>query len=161
MTTGISLNSVVEIDNPRTMKLQGKIDGKTVIVMLDPGATHNFISPEVIQKIGLSVEETEEFGITLGIGETRMGKGRCNDVEVDLGAVRIMENFLPLELRHSDLILGVEWLAKLGMVSTNWKVPLMQFTWQGSKVILKGDPSLERSLVTLKSMMKVIKKGEC
>ena len=34
----------------------------------------------------------------------------------------------------------------------------MQFVWNGSKVILRGDPSLERSKVTLKSMMKVIRK---
>ena len=35
----------------------------------------------------------------------------------------------------------------------------MQFIWKGRKVILCGDPSLERSMVTLKSMMKVIKKA--
>lgn len=44
-TAGISLSSVVGIDNPRTMKLEGKIDGNKIVVMIDPGATHNFISP--------------------------------------------------------------------------------------------------------------------
>lgn len=158
VSAGISLNSVVGIVNPRTMKLQGQVEGRKVVVMIDPGATHNCISPSIIQKLGIPVDDTEEFGVTLGTGETRIGRGRCSEVEVDLGAVRIVENFLPLELGHSDIILGVEWLAKLGMVTTNWKVLLMQFTWQGSKVILRGDPSLERTLVTLKSMMKVIRK---
>lgn len=87
-----------------------------------------------------------------------MGTGLCKEVEVDLGAICIAENFLPLELGHADIILGIEWLANLGTISTNWKTPLMQFLWKGSKVILRGDPSLERSRVTLKSMMKVIKK---
>lgn len=160
ITAGISLSSVVGIDNPRTMKLQGRIGGNKVIVMIDPGATHNFISPEIIAKFKIPVDPTEEFGVTLGTGETRVGTGRCKNVEVDLGAMQICENFLPLELGHSDIILGVEWLAKLGTVSTNWKTPLMQFNWHGSKVILRGDPSLERSLVTLKSMMKVIRKSK-
>lgn len=40
----VSLNSVVGIDNPKTMKLTGIIEGTKVVVMIDPGATHNFIS---------------------------------------------------------------------------------------------------------------------
>ena len=96
--------------------------------------------------------------MTLGTGETRNEKGWCREVDLDLGAICINENFLPLELGHADVILSIEWLAKLGTISTNWKNPLMQFLWNGSKVILRGDPSLERSKVTLKSMMKVIRK---
>lgn len=45
---GISLNLVVGIDNSRTMKLQGKIKGSKVVVMIGPGATHNFISLEIV-----------------------------------------------------------------------------------------------------------------
>ena len=65
--------------------------------------------------------------------------------------------FLPLELGHSNVILGIEWLAKLGTISSNW-TQLMQFNWKKSKVMLRSDPSLERSLVTLKSIMKDIRK---
>ena len=42
--SSVSLNSVVGINSPRTMKLRGKIGGEGVIVMVDPGATNNFIS---------------------------------------------------------------------------------------------------------------------
>ena len=101
---GISLNSVVGINNPRTMKLKGKIGGNKVIVMIDPGATHNFISPAIIQQSETSVNPTEEFGITLGTRGTRMGTGRCKEVEVDSRAICITENFLPLKLGHSDVI---------------------------------------------------------
>lgn len=37
---------------------------------------------------------------------------------------------------------------------------MMQFSWQGAKVVLKGDPTLERSQITLKSMMKIIRKNK-
>lgn len=58
VSAGISLNSVVGIDNPRTMKLEGTIKGNKVIVMIDPGATHNFISPDIIRRFELPVEST-------------------------------------------------------------------------------------------------------
>lgn len=127
------VNSVVGINNPKTMKLLGKIERVKVVVMIDPGATHNFISPEIVARLGLPMKMTEEFGVTLGTGETRVGKGSCQNVTLDLGVVCITETFLPLELGHSDVILGIEWLAKLGTIAINWKTPMMQFQWNGCK----------------------------
>lgn len=43
-----SLNSVVGIMCPKTFKLRGEVNGKSVVVMIDPGATHNFISETAI-----------------------------------------------------------------------------------------------------------------
>lgn len=89
---GISLNSVVGIDNPRTMKLEGRIGDDKVVVMINPRGTHYFFSPDIVKKLGILIEPTEEFGVTLGTGETRSGKGRCKEVELDLGAISITEN---------------------------------------------------------------------
>lgn len=115
----ISLNSVVGIDHPRTMKLVGTIKGERAIVMIDPGATRNFISPPLVAKLDLKLSCTEEFGVTLGTGEIRKVSGICKHVELDLGTIRIVENLLRIELGHSGVILGLEWLAKLGKISTN------------------------------------------
>lgn len=73
----VSLNSVVGIDNPKTMRLTGMIMNVPVVVMIDPGATHNFISLSVVEKIGITVSETEEFGMMLGRGKSVTGKGEC------------------------------------------------------------------------------------
>lgn len=57
-TTEICLNSVLGITNPKTLKLKGVLLGTEVIVMVDPGATHNFISLANIQKLGVPVSNT-------------------------------------------------------------------------------------------------------
>ena len=95
--------------------------------MIEPRATHNFISPLLVKKLQLIVTPTEEFGVTLGPGETRMGQGVCKEVELNFGAMCITENFLPLDLGHLDIILGIEWFAKLGTLATNCNTPLTQF----------------------------------
>lgn len=69
-----------------------------------------------------------------------------------------MQDYFALELGNSDVILGVQWLETLGHITTNWKTQTMQFTWQGRNVILLGDPLLKRSKISLKAMLKVIKK---
>lgn len=69
-----------------------------------------------------------------------------------------MGRFLPFQLGNSDVILGVQWLEKLGTVITNWKLETMKFQVNGKTVTLKGDPSLTRSKISLKAMIKTIRK---
>ena len=69
----------------------------------------------------------------------------------------IIEDFLPLTLGNSDVILGVQWIEKLGPVTTNWRTQLMQFKVDGRTTTLQGDHSLECSKVALKNMMKTLR----
>ena len=62
-------------------------------------------------------------------------------------------NFLPLELGGVDVILKMQWLHSLGVTKVYWRKLTMTFYRGGQKVILKGDPSLTKARVSLKSMM--------
>lgn len=140
------------------MKLLGLIKDREVVVMVDPGATHNFISLETVERLGLQVKPTGGFGVALGTGEAVRGKGVCEGVVVQIQGISICEDFLPLQLGNSDVILGVQWLEKLGAVTTNWKLHIMKFMVGGKSVTIKGDPSLEKSRVSLKAMVRVLLK---
>lgn len=74
------------------------------------------------------------------------------------GGVVIQEDFLPLTLGTSDVILGVQWLEKLGNIVTNWKSKVMQFDWGDNTVTLVCDPSLVRSKISLKAMLRTLMK---
>ncbi|EXB94163.1 hypothetical protein L484_000518 [Morus notabilis] len=69
----------------------------------------------------------------------------------------IIENFLPLELGGIDVILGMQWLETLGSMNVNLKSQTMRFKVLGENVMLKGDASLTRSLISLKAMMRTIR----
>ncbi|GKA78600.1 putative mitochondrial protein [Tanacetum coccineum] len=51
----VSLNSVMGFTTPRTMKIQGKLGDRDVVVLIDCGATHNFLSVELVNDLGLVV----------------------------------------------------------------------------------------------------------
>lgn len=77
---------------------------------------------------------------------------------LNLGTLANTEDFFPLDSGTSDVIIGIQWLEKLGTVSTDWKLQIVQFQWQGTKVILRGDPSLGLSKDSLTSVLKAIRK---
>lgn len=155
----ISLNSVVGLSNPKTMKLKGLIGEKEVVVMIDPGATHNFIALGVVKELNIEVTESGSFGVSLGNGDAVRGSGVCKGLLLQLdGGVEVKSEFLPLELGNSDIILGVQWLETLGTVITNWKTQTMIFDVEGQPVKLVGDPTLVRAQISLKAMLRTLKK---
>lgn len=124
----VSLNSVVGLSNPKTMKLRGLLGNNKVVVLIDPGATHNFLSLEKVAELKIPITGSGGFGISLGNGETIKGSGVCKDVVIQLdGGIVVQEDFLPLSLGTTDVILGIRWLEQLGAVTTNWKSQIMQF----------------------------------
>lgn len=153
----VYLNSVVGLTTPKTMKLKGTIGEQEVVVLIDSGATHNFIYLDLVSKMQIPIVKTVAYGVTMGTGAAVRGEGLCRGVTIHLQGIDIVEAFLSLGLGSSDAILGVQWLETLGMTHTNWKTHVMKFMLGNESVTLRGDPSLGKTLVSLKAMMRTIK----
>ncbi|MCI20828.1 pentatricopeptide repeat-containing protein [Trifolium medium] len=52
----------------RTMKIGGKLENIDVLVLIDSGTSHDFISPNVTTALGLNVKLVAERKIKLGDG---------------------------------------------------------------------------------------------
>ncbi|KAF7817723.1 putative mitochondrial protein [Senna tora] len=74
----LSMNSIVGITGGRTMKLVGKIKGEDVLIMIDSGASHNFISTSFVDKMSLPKVKTSSYTITVGDGHSVKSEGRCD-----------------------------------------------------------------------------------
>ena len=86
------------------------------------------------------------------VGKVRT-EGICAQVELDLGALRVVTDFLPLELGGAGVTLGIKWLETLGNMQVNWRTMTMKFEMDGTWITLQGDPSLCKSPITLKAMI--------
>ncbi|KAK0603991.1 hypothetical protein LWI29_010961 [Acer saccharum] len=79
----VSLNSVVGLMTPKTMKIKGIVGQQQVVILIDPDATHNFISAILVQKLKLPITRTKAYGVTMRTRDSVKGDevsiGQRND----------------------------------------------------------------------------------
>jgi hypothetical protein len=125
----------------QTMKVEGKIQNVALLVLIDSGASHNFISPKVTNALGLTITPTVAKSIKLGDGHRVKTSGVCKGVTMKLGNIEVSIDALVLDLGGMDMVLGVAWLSTLGKVVMDWKAMTMQFSYCNQLVKLQGQGS--------------------
>lgn len=153
----LNSNSVMGMDSPRTMKLEGEIRGRRVVTLIDSGATYNFISERLVADLEIPVHKAR-YTVVLGDDRKVTGIGRCEGIQLMVSELTIRQDFLPFSLGGVDIILGMEWLKSLGEVKINRGNQTMKFKWEGRKVELKRQTSLRKVETTLKTLFKLIRK---
>lgn len=148
----ISLRSFLGLSSPTTTKLKGVVKKQTIVVMLDSGATHNFISPDLVKRTHLRMENDAALDIILGTGVSVPGGGVCRDVQVSLPGMSFTSDFIVLDLGNVDVILGMQWLRTLGKCQIDWEKHEYVFWYQGREVTLLGDPTLHTPKLTCKTI---------
>lgn len=150
----LDLKSVIGFSTPGTMKVRGLMGEREVVVLIDCGATHNFIAQKLVDDLELPVTVTSSYGIVMGNGVAMRGKGVCKAVVFTLQDLTVKEIFLPLELAGADLILGMIWLRSMRYTEVDWVDLTMTFNLGDRMVTLRGDPSLTKMEVSLKVLTK-------
>nr|GEW09177.1 putative mitochondrial protein [Tanacetum cinerariifolium] len=154
----VSLNFVMGFTSPHTMKIQGIIGDEEVVVLIDSGATHNFLSKRVLKELGLLVMGGGSISVMLGNKKFEKSRGICKGVLITFPELQILKDFYPLDLGSTHVILGIKWLQTLGDTLVNWKKLMMSFEIDNKKVMIKGDPGLCRSLVSYKALLRSLQK---
>lgn len=98
--------SMVGISSPRTMRHHGVIRGRTVTVLIDSGASHNFISASLIPKLRLKPDRTGKFWDQLGNGRRQESEGVCREVCVSLARCKVVADCYVFTLGGVHIILG-------------------------------------------------------
>lgn len=92
-----------------TMKVQSCSCRHPILLLINSGAGHSFITAKLMASLGSFTTRTKEFEVGLGNG------------------------------RNFDLILGMEWVKTLGETKTDWTTKTMSFSQDGGVVTFKGN----------------------
>lgn len=125
----------------RTLKLKGEIQGVPILVLVDSGATHNFISHKLVKAMGWDVKLTTPLQIKLGDGYKAKTQGECKGVTLEIGRLQIAIDAMLFDLDGIDVVLGMAWLNTIGSMWVDWPQQVMRFIFNDQWIELKGDSS--------------------
>ncbi|XP_078445954.1 tetratricopeptide repeat (TPR)-like superfamily protein isoform X1 [Wolffia australiana] len=125
-----------------SFRLWGEIYNQKVTILIDGGATNNFIRPTIIQRLKIPVHPYHKFSIAMGDGHCRQTAGICLNLPIAFQGLVFKQNLVPFPLGSCDLILGVPWLKTLGWFHCNYHHLMLKFTWKGQIHTTISDPEL-------------------
>ncbi|GKD26537.1 retrotransposon gag domain, retroviral aspartyl protease, partial [Tanacetum coccineum] len=134
----ISLHAILGKPHPRTMKVQGMLHSTEVIILIDGGSTHNFISDVLVKDLHLNTQAVAPFGVQIGNGDFIRCGHICKNLPIQINELKIVQDFYPFSIGGADLVLGIQWLETLNTVQANWKEMFMIFNVDGKRYKWQG-----------------------
>ncbi|GJR83935.1 retrotransposon-related protein [Tanacetum coccineum] len=134
----------------------GKIGKGDVHVLIDNGSTHNFIHPDVVEKMCLPIKSTKAFKVYIGSGESLLCESVCSSVTLHMQGVVMEVDLYVLPMQGPDVVLGIQWLQNLGKVTHDYAHQTMEFTLLDTTYSLKGDDSLRMKKISLHQMQAML-----
>jgi hypothetical protein len=157
VTPEITLHALIGWTMPKTMRVFAKIGSHHVIVLIDSGSTHNFISERMANLLRLPVVPTNTFSIRVANEESLGCKGRFEEVQIDLHDTHFSLTFYSLPRTRLDVVMGIQWLELLGSMVCDWKRLTMEFIWEGQTKRLAGVDGQDIQATSFKEISKEIR----
>jgi hypothetical protein len=159
LTPMISCNALAGISTPQTLKIEGYIKKKKVIVLIDSGSTHNFIHYKLSKALNCFVYPAPEFQVMIANGGTINCSGKCNKINLTMGEYVMNSPMISIPMGGVDIVLGIQWLQSLGTMAFNFQELFMKFSLEGKEIELRGITGKPGKVISSNGMTKLLKKG--
>ena len=106
--------------------------GKRASVLVDGGATHNFIDSEMVEKRNIQIEPFDGFTVFIPSHNTMQCNTWVPKLQVNIGNYTFVDNFYVVNVANTYVVLGVQWLYSIVENSINYQIPEMKFQYSTS-----------------------------
>jgi hypothetical protein len=152
-------NVLVGINTPQTLKIEGYIKKKKVIVLIDSDSTHNFIHYKLAKALNFFIYPTPTFQVMIADGGTINCSGKCNKMNLTMGQYVMNSPMIAIPMGGANAVLGIQWLQSLGTLAFNFQELFMKFSLEGKEIELRGITGKPGKLISSNRMKKLLKKG--
>ena len=142
----------------QTIKTEGHIKKKKVIVLIDSRSNHNFIHCKIVKELNYFLYPTPECQVMVASGGTINFFGKCHNIKLSMGEYVLNSPMLSIPMGGVDVVLGVQWLQSLGTTTFNFQELFTKFCAEGKEVELMGITGKLGKIISSNSMTKLLKK---
>jgi hypothetical protein len=123
---------------PKLLILKGTISNQDAIIMIDSGASRNFLSIDFVQKNGIRIDTSCKDVIRLADGHNISGEGTARSLRFHVGPYTTRTDFSVTKLTQGyDMILGKPWLTRINP-TINWQTNELKIRSRVGRIVLKG-----------------------
>jgi hypothetical protein len=156
-----TLASINGVPKFNTFKMRGVLQGHRVSVLIDGGASHNFIDGALLKRRHIPIVEFEGLKVEVAGGSTMPCNRYIPGMKLTLGRHELVQDVCVIDLPDTNIILGVQCLSTLGPITTNYNTMEMSFVEEGGrKVVLRGMTGNSSRVVTAKRMEVIFRREE-
>lgn len=134
----ISKEAMLGTETSGTLRLQGLMQHHQIMLLVDSGSTHSFVSAALADKLGKTQRAVPAIKVRIADG----GILHCNKEIVDCLWLVQGQSFLTslkvLPLGSYDVILGMDWLEQHSPMKVDWQAKTLQFNYNQKEICLKG-----------------------
>jgi hypothetical protein len=130
----ILCNALARISTLQTLKIEGYIKKKKVIVLIDSGSTHNFIHYKLAKALNCFVYPVPKFQVMIADGGTINFSRKCNKINITIREYVMNSPVIYIPMCGVDVVLGIQWLQSLGTVDFNFQELFMKFSLEGKGI---------------------------
>ncbi|KAK8934643.1 hypothetical protein KSP39_PZI015004 [Platanthera zijinensis] len=140
--------------------LAEKANGKATKILLDTGATHNFMTEQEAKRLGLHVSKGEGWLKTVN-GEAKLLRGTSREVELQMGTWKGQVNFSIAPMDDFQVVLGMDFFEKVRAIAMPF-CRSMCIMEKGSPCMIPAveGPPMKGKQLSAMQIAKGIKKGE-
>ncbi|KAF3774384.1 Mitochondrial outer membrane protein porin [Nymphaea thermarum] len=149
-----SFHSLTDPYKPNAMRVFGRINGHQVLILLDSGATNNFLTVEAVARCKAAIKPSKPQTIKVGDGYRLRSEHEGKDIEVVIKKKTFKIDLLVFPLDEVDLVLGMPWFFTLGVIAWDARNISMTFTPDGNieSMTLDGLASTTRPKAALRAL---------
>ncbi|KAJ3684806.1 hypothetical protein LUZ61_013970 [Rhynchospora tenuis] len=105
-----------ELSGSQTLKFKGFIHQTPILALIDSGSTYSFIHPSIIHLHSIPTVSSPPMLVTTASGSKLLSDRKCHPLQFILQQNTFEGEFRVLEVQGYDIILGMDWIAKVGPV---------------------------------------------
>ena len=134
----ITLYALVGSPTPGIIKVKGRANSVSLVILVDSGSTHNFIDAAVVSVLHVPVDESQILEVKVANGDIIKTQGLCKDVQVCVQGQIFLVQLNVLPLGGCDMVFGTQWLSTLGVIKWDFMNLSMEFKYKDQQVLLQG-----------------------
>jgi len=123
----LSLNAISGTDSLNCIKLKSTVKNKTMLILVDTGSSHSFVSSQFVQLTKLPTTPIAPQKVKMANGQWMKTTRQVENLQWYIQGHSFSTDMIVLDMLPYDAILGHDWLKAYSPMKCDWEAKTLQF----------------------------------